>query len=47
MGHFKEKKISKRNFQKKNFTKQNGGVNHMASISASVEAFRVVGGCLS
>ena len=47
MWHFKEKKSSKRNFQKKSFIKQNGGVTHMASVSASVEACREVGGGLS
>ena len=46
MGHYKEKK-SKRNFQRKNFIKQNGGVTRVASVSAFVEACRVVGGCLS
>ena len=37
----------KKQFSKKNFIKQNGGVTHVASGSASVEACRVVGGCLS
>ena len=47
MGHFKEKEISNRNFQKKKFIKQNVGVTRVAPDSASVEACRVVEGCLS
>ena len=47
MGHFERKKIFKMKFSKKNFTKQNVGVNYVATDSASVDACRVVGGCLS
>ena len=47
MGHFKEKKNFKKKFSKKSFIKQNDGVTHMASVFASVEACREVGGGLS
>ena len=45
-GILKKKKFKKK-FSKKSFIKQNGGVTHMASVSASVEACREVGGGLS
>ena len=45
-GILKENKFQNEIFKKK-FTKQNIGVTCVAPVSASVEAYRVVGGCLS
>ena len=46
MGILKKKKF-KKEILKKIFIKQNDGVTCVAPVSASVEACRVVGGCLS
>ena len=46
-GAFLRKRSFKKKFRKKKFIKQNVGVTRVAPVSASVEACRVVGGCLS